>query len=664
MTRSRLVIFILRSALLLSIPCVGAYAQTDALQLDSTVLSVSGRRPLLEAGAGQVTRVDVAQLAVLPSILGNSDPLHFVQMLPSMQTSSEADAGIHIQGCDHQHNFIALNGVPVYGATHLMGLFSVFNPTHFNSMAYSTVASGVNRLGGVIDMHTQKSLQTRCEGEASLGLVSAQGTVKVPLSNKSSLLVSGRESLVDLLYGNYMKLDDIPLSYGFSDANLTWIWKPSASDLLTADFYYGDDRAFSDAQSMGAGADLYWRNMLAALHWTHSDLAQYVYYTAFRLDADLSEEGSAASVPSHIGTFGYKGEWNSGPLGLKLDAAWHDILPQNPQISGSGIEYESESVLNAVESSLSACWRGTIGYKFDYSATLIAQCFVPIGEKPFFGLSPQLSGTYFRDEDNKFHFRAGIYRQYLFQTGISNVGLPLEFWLPAGKYSKPQWSLGTSVSWDKSIRDGDFSLSSELYFRFLGHQLEYMTGLQTLLDGSYSLERSLQKGSGHAYGLNVMMHKLKGRLTGWAGLSVGRSMRAFDGGVWPSNHERLVEMDVVATYKLGNWDFGATMVAAGGTPFTPAQEYYILSNQLVAVYREYNSGRLRPYFRLDLNARLNFKDVGRVHHGLNLSVYNATAHRQEVYRTLKLGRDDGIFRYGPVFLGITVLPSVAYFVKF
>ena len=59
---------------------------------------------MLAAAAGKAAKVDVSALASLPSILGNSDPLHFAQMLPSMQSSSELDAGIHIQGCDHQHN--------------------------------------------------------------------------------------------------------------------------------------------------------------------------------------------------------------------------------------------------------------------------------------------------------------------------------------------------------------------------------------------------------------------------------------------------------------------------------------------------------------------------------------------------------------------------------
>ena len=663
MTNRKFGILILKSALLLSVFCTEARAQIDSLQLDSTVLSAAAKRQLLDFGTAGVATMDVAELALMPSVLGNSDPLHFVQMLPSMQTSSELDAGIHIQGCDHQHNLVALDGVPVYGASHLMGLFSVFNPTHYRSMSYSTVASGANRLGGVIDMHTRRSIPERVGVDASVGLVSAQGTVEAPLSGKSALILSGRGSLVDLLYGNYLHIDDLSMSYGFSDANATWLWTPTREDRVAVDFYYGYDRVETDKTGADIAIDMFWRNAAAAVHWYHGALEQTLYYSGFKLDVDIAEEGRQAQLPSSIQTVGYKSGWSRGQFSLMLDAAMHDVLPQNPQIAGTGVSYEPEAVQRAFESTVSAEWSGTLGYDFDYSATLAGGWYLSAEKKPYFGLSPQLSGTYRFEGGDKLRMSAGIHRQYLFQTGFSNLGLPLEFWLPAGKYSDPQWSAGASLAWDKTLHDG-LELGSELYYRYLGNQLEFTGGFHDVLDGTYTLERALQKGDGYAYGLNLLLRKTEGRLTGWAGLSAGRSMRSFDGGTWPSNHERLVEFDLVAAYKVGRWDLGGTVVAAGGTPFTKVREYYMLSHQIVSVMGPRNGARLDPYFRVDLNARLNLKDRGRMKHGLNFSVYNATAHNQEIYRKVGADRDNLTISFKRMYLGITVLPSVGYFLKF
>jgi len=341
----------------------------------------------------------MSELALMPSILGNSDPLHFVQMLPSMQTSSEYDAGIHIQGCDHQHNLVALDGVPIYGATHLMGLFSVFNPTHYRSMSYSTVASGVNRLGGVIDMHTRRTRPERVGLDASLGLVSAQATLEAPLGPKAALILSGRGSLVDLLYGNYLTMDDISLSYGFSDLNATWIWNPTKSDRIAVDLYYGYDRARTNPGStetsqygMDLSLDLFWRNGAAAIHWDRPEFEQTLYYSGFALDVDVVQQTREVLMPSSISTVGYKAGWSRGQLSLKADVAMHEIVPQNPQLLGTGLEYEEQELQRAFENTLTAGWNGTLGYDFEYSATLAGHWYISPEKRSYYEKLASRSG--------------------------------------------------------------------------------------------------------------------------------------------------------------------------------------------------------------------------------------------------------------------------------
>ena len=75
MTNRKFGILILKSALLLSVFCTEARAQTDSLQLDSTVLSAAAKRQLLDFGKAGVATMDVKELALMPSVLGNSDPL-------------------------------------------------------------------------------------------------------------------------------------------------------------------------------------------------------------------------------------------------------------------------------------------------------------------------------------------------------------------------------------------------------------------------------------------------------------------------------------------------------------------------------------------------------------------------------------------------------------
>lgn len=641
-----------------------AAAQIDSLQLDSTVVAARRRTAVISAGAGSETKVELARITVLPSILGNSDPLHFAQLMPSMQSSSELDAGVHIQGCDHQHNLIALDGVPIYGASHLLGLFSVFNPTHFDSMTYGTIAPGAGRLGGVLDMHTQQDLPQGTEADASLGLLSAQGTLKTPLGSNGALLLSGRRSFINILYGSFIKLDGTPLRYGFGDANLTAIWKPSDDDRLWFDFYYGDDSVFAGSYRADVGVDLYWRNAMSALHWDHKTLKQTVWFSSFALDATIGTQNQEAWLPSHIHSAGYRNSWSKGKIGLGAAFTMHEVLPQDPQVKAKTYLYEGESTLYASEASASAAWNDNIGYWFSYGLSLTGGWYLSPEKKQFWNLSPELEAKLDLLRGGSIGLRSGIKRQNLFQTGLSNVGFPIEFWLPAGKYSDPQWSFYNSLSYNTDISRGDARISAELYWRYLENQLEYNGGVFEFLDGSYSLEKALKKGSGRSYGINLMLQKLTGRLTGWLGLSAGRSLRTFDGSTWPSNHERIVEFNAVATYSYRRWDFGGTFLAAGGTPFTEATEYYLLNGQMIGVFGKHNGSRLDPYVRLDLNARLHLRDRGRMHQRVNFSVYNATLYKQEIFRSLRVDREKGTFGYGPLYLGLTILPSVSYEINF
>ena len=157
----------------------------------------------------------------------------------------------------------------------------------------------------------------------------------------------------------------------------------------------------------------------------------------------------------------------------------------------------------------------------------------------------------------------------------------------------------------KSWMKGQWSFSAELYYRHLGNQLDYTGGVMEFLDGSYTLDGALQRGSGRNYGLNLMLSKTAGKFTGWVAFAAGRSLRTFDGETRPSDHERLVELNVVASYRVGPWDFGGSFICAGGTPFSEPQEYYMVGSQLVAVFNGQNNGRLEPYVRLDLSTRFH-----------------------------------------------------------
>ena len=86
--------------------CQETGAQTDSLHLElqETVFVGREHNSSIKKVKGDFLSVDIKQIQNLPKILGNTDPLSFIRMLPGVQTGSEYDSGINIQGCDNAHN--------------------------------------------------------------------------------------------------------------------------------------------------------------------------------------------------------------------------------------------------------------------------------------------------------------------------------------------------------------------------------------------------------------------------------------------------------------------------------------------------------------------------------------------------------------------------------
>lgn len=655
------------SVLALLSVCGSLQAQTDSLLLRESVLTGRRNESILQV-SDDALRLSAGKLTTMPMLLGSSDPVRIARYLPSMQASTELDYGLHIQGNDHSHNIVSSGGVPIYGAAHLLGIYSVFNPSHFGSFSYTTWASGSNRLGGGLDMELPQELRSRTGGEFSLGLLSAQGSLHVPIG-KSTLSVSARRSFVNLVYGRFLKIGQMPLGYGFTDVNLTWQWRPSARDAVWIDGYWGDDAARLNSAGGAYAIDLKWSNAMGAVHWKHDfgsagTLLQTAYATRYWLNPCLTYTGMEVTAPSSLLTAGYKADWTMGPWKAGVDFAAHRAHPQDVDIKGTfAMTHASQPVQHGQELSLSAAYSRTFG-PFGLDAGLRGILYHSPDGRILPDIGPELMLSWDFYGGGKLSARAGIKHQYLSQAGITDLGFPFEFWFLAGTYNDPQHSFGTTLAYTLPFGGDSFRLTAEAYYRTLRNQVEYKNGFFDVLYSPLSLDAALLKGNGRAFGASVMLQKTAGRLTGWLSYAWGRSLRRFEGMPYelPSAHERLHEVDFVASYHTGRWTFGLTFIAATGNPYTPPVALYMLSGRVMVQYGEHNSARYTPYSRLDVSVNYFFRKDDSGERGLNFSVYNVLGARNVLFNSLVA--DDEGFSYAPSEINIRYMPSICYFIKF
>ncbi len=636
------------------------------------------RSPLKEVDGASV--VSMSLMDDMPRILGNADPLHYAQLLPGIQTNSEYDAGIHIQGCDNSHNLVTLGGAPVYNAAHLLGFFSVFNAGHFSDMSLvksSSSAAFPNRLGGSVDMRTptwlwsEDSLRMKAiHGELSVGPMSSQGTLKMPLGKRSLLLVSARAAYLNLLYSKWLEVDGDKINYDFSDYNLSYVTQINDRNVLKLEAYWGYDNVKLREASDGFGASVKWDNTLAALHWysqgKKATAEQMIYYSRYANRVAFNYSSIQAGVRSRIYDLGYKGWLQTGGFKAGLDLIRHGIQPQQTSLQGDFSDnLPVQAPQTSLEASVYALYRKPLSQRLTGEIGLRANVYHQ--QVSFYGMSPSAQVFWNMSSTGRLSLHLGIHHQYLFQTGFTSSGLPTEFWFSADSLRRPQYSYNASLQGEFWFADKEYRLSAEIYFKWLKHQVENTGNIFDLLYSSYSFDGALLYGKGCNYGFNLLVEKRRGRLTGWLSYSYGRARRRYAGsqyaGWFPANHERLHELNAVGTCRLGKrWSIGATFVVASGTPYTHVDYAYLVSGNLVTEYGEHNAERMNPYMRLDMSLNYDWTTRGSRRSGINFSVYNLTMHKNDLFYRLKVY--NGHVRYGTFRFLMPILPSINYYYKF
>lgn len=637
-------------------------AQTDSvyMKIDSSSVVSYRNTSQLSGGLSSSMKMDLVKLKKMPSLLGTADPLQYVKLFPGVSTTSEIDSGIRIQGCETEHNDISIDGVPVYGATHLLGLFSVFNPNHFEGMKYSTkTAPNLSRLGGSIAMTLPAKLPQGTSGSVNLGIIASDGSVASRIGEKSALFASVRGSYIYPVYKGLLTFDNRSLIYNFSDLNLTYLYKDNR-DMVRFNYYGGRDDLRLEKGGTDIGLNIDWGNGSADLKWRRlfdndCRLEQDAWWSLYLNRPTVITDSNAHYLASHVNSAGYSGKFSGDSYHAGVDVRWYDCRPQN---------YTQQ---RAVETVINGSKRFDVKM---FSATLALAGHLwwcnETGVK--FAASPQVDCSYNFGAWGRLHADAGMNNQFLFQTGISNIGFPCNFYFLAGKLTDPQRSIFAELSYDNSFLGGMYELSAQAFYRKLYNQVEYQATVYDYLYSAPELPSCLRIGDGYCYGLALMLSKKAGAFTGWIGYTLSRSMRRFPeyyGDVYfPSMHDRTHELNVVANYDYRKWTFSGVMVAATGTPFTAPDYIYLTSGLLISHYAPHNSNRLNPYFKLDVAASRNLLASDHVDIDMTLSINNVTYTKNDLIHTMKYSHATGEYYYGKYTFDFALIPSVSLQLKF
>ena len=90
-------------------------------RIDSSVIQVLRVRSKLT-----VTPIQSTDLRRTASPLGEADPVKYIQTLPGVSTGMEGSSAFYVRGGNGGNNLTTLDGVPIYGTGHLLGLTTAY----------------------------------------------------------------------------------------------------------------------------------------------------------------------------------------------------------------------------------------------------------------------------------------------------------------------------------------------------------------------------------------------------------------------------------------------------------------------------------------------------------------------------------------------------------
>ena len=662
---------------LLSLCAMLVHAQSDSLSIHSIdeIVVEEIRQPIVRYNTLGKTYWSLKTMEAMPM----TDPLRNIQLLPGVQTASENVGGTFVQGCNNSHNYTTINGAPVYYPMHLLGYFSTFNSSYFKNLTFSKSMhlTASNRLGAEVGMETDANIPENVEVDADLGLLVVQGAVRVPLSEKLSLAVGGRYSNVNLIYDGLVNSisDNQHINYSFYDVNLGLLFRPTERDDISVDYFQGSDYAGLEFYRYLVNSQLEWGNRTASARWKRygDRLSQEhsLYYSAYHSALDMTQTDSRAYLPASIQTFGVKSELRYMAdryfLTYGGEMMHHVISPQAPQISGAFAEISTpQQIEQADEMALYVQADVMLNNTVELIGGVRASGFYNTCWRA--SLDPRLTLRYQPSSLTTWQLTAGTYTQYLHQVGFSSNGLPSEFWISSNKDIVPQDAVKVSLALQQDVWDRKFRISVEGYASQLTGQVEYKGNALGLITDVYDLNDNLVVGSGYNYGVDLMLQKNYGSLTGWISYSWGKAPRSFvrDSKLvtYPSVHNREHDLNIVANWAINDrWNISATYIYATGTPYTDIKNAYILGETGILNYGEYNGMRYPSLNRLDLCASYQLSPIGDITHSVKFAVYNATFAKNPISYTYKSIEGSTIYK-APVYLFSTAVPSVSYFMNF
>ncbi|WP_343329377.1 TonB-dependent receptor [Polaribacter staleyi] len=626
----------------------------DEIVIEGNVENLNVRTPQMS-----VNRLTSATIKQIPVVLGEADIIKSLILLPGVTSAGEGASGFNVRGGAADQNLILLDEAIVFNSSHLFGFFSIFNPDVIKDVKLykgGIPAKYGGRLSSVLDIYQKEGNSKEFNVTGGIGLVSSRLLIEGPIKKeKVSFLVGGRSSYAHL----FLPLFDNDNTAYFYDLNTKVNYRINDRNSLFFSGYFGKDvfgisDNFVNTYGNKVG-NLRWNHLFSDKLFSNLSLiySDYFYgltldFVGFEWDSGITNYNLKYDFKHYLNnkiklSYGINNIYNkfnpgeiipnrddSGIVPEKLIdkyanefAAYIDAEHKiNDKLRLQyGIRYSNFTRLGQDELNIYTNDEAVI-YNNEFKKYESAEAIGTESFKrsdvisSFNNLEPRVSMSYILDDNTSLKASYNRMAQYLHLLSNTSSPTPLDVWTPSGKYIKPQLLDQYAIGYFKSLKGGDYSIETEVFYKDIQNRIDYINGANLIANNE--IETVILNGKSRAYGLELLLKKNSGKLNGWLAYTLSRSEQLTQGrtadepginsGQWYNTpYDKTHDFSINASYELNEkWKFNTNFVFQTGQPTNYPVGQYEVQGLNVPIYDDNrrNADRLPTYHRLDVSATL------------------------------------------------------------
>lgn len=656
---------VLKSISLFSDTRISATLIATASEIEEIVIHAEDRETEIKSTQTSGSVIRASSISEMPAFMGESDVIKSLQTLPGIKFFGEGSTLFYVRGGNRDQNLILVDEAILYNPSHMLGLFSSLSPGSVNSIKIykgDIPAEYGGRLSSLIDIKTKEGNMKGFHFSGNTGLFATGLSLEGPISrDKSSFFISTRRSQLKWLFSK--TAPNLQELY-FFDLNIKFNIRLNDNNRVYFSSYSGKDKYLNGSNVNASG--IQWENVAGTLRWNHifsERLFSNLSFTGSRYDYDFITSSVKNEMwNSHISNFSLKtdftwfrkpentlkwgfllGNYYFNPGNFESGVNPNPNVPKVPQkkTREQALYFSSEQeISDAISIRFGARLSGwsnvgeAIEVIYNQNKEAVDTSFYPAGQSynKYLVLEPRFSMRFMLSP--KSSIKTAFSRTSQFVNLLSNSISPftsMEVWLPASLNIKPQICEQFVVGYQQLFAKDMLSFSIEGFYKKMHNQIDYTDHAQMLFNPF--IEGELVFGESRSSGIEFMLSKAQGNLTGWLAYTLSTTKMQFPGinkGLdFPSIHDRPHVLSISGNYKIKpRWDVSASWLIMSGGTYTSPSGFYVYNNYQIPIYEYRNNERLPVYHRLDLSTELQLNKPGsKSEHKLKFSLFNAYAHK-------------------------------------